>query len=46
MAEQTTQIVREAPEIEAIKLALLKDARELSKRGRVIPPQLVADMSG
>ena len=46
MAEQTTQIVREAPEIEAIKLALLEDARELSKEGRVIPPQLVADMSG
>ena len=33
MAEQTTQIVREAPEIEAAKLGLLQSAKTLADQG-------------
>ena len=46
MVETTEQIVREAPEIEAYKLGLLKSAKELADKGIQIPPQLVAQMSG
>jgi hypothetical protein len=46
MAEETTQIVREAPEIEAYKLALLQSAKTLADQGVQIPPQMVAEMSG
>jgi hypothetical protein len=44
MAEQTTQIVREAPEIEAAKLGLLQSAKALADQGRTIPPYMVAEM--
>ena len=46
MAEQSTQIVREAPEIEAYKLALLQSAKALADQGQTIPPYMVAEMSG
>ena len=46
MAEQSTQIVREAPEIEAYKLGLLQSAKALADQGLTIPPYMVAEMSG
>ena len=46
MAEQSTQIVREAPEIEAYKLGLLQSAKALADQGQTIPPYMVAEMSG
>lgn len=46
MVETTEQIVREAPEIEAFKLGLLRSAKDLADRGIQIPPQLVAQLSG
>ena len=46
MAEQSTQIVREAPEIEAYKLGLLQSAKALADSGQTIPPYMVAEMSG
>ena len=46
MVEQTEQIVREAPEIEAYKLGLLKSAKALADRGVTLPAQQVAGMSG
>jgi hypothetical protein len=46
MVEITEQIVREAPEIEAYKLGLLRSAKDLADRGVQIPPQLVAQLSG
>jgi hypothetical protein len=42
----TTQIVREAPDIEAIKVALLKDAQSLASKPVTLPTQEVAEMSG
>ena len=42
----TTQIVREAAEIEAIKVGLLQSAKALADQGITIPPQMVAQMSG
>ena len=41
-----TSYVREAPQIEAIKLGLLNSAKALSNQRKIIPPQLVAQMSG
>ena len=41
-----TQIVREAPEIEAYKLGLLKSAKELADTPITLPEQQVAEMSG
>lgn len=46
MVETTEQIVREAPEVEAYKLGLLKSAKALADRGVTVPGQQVADMSG
>ena len=46
MAEQTTSIVREAPEIEAYKIGLLQSAKALADQGLTIPPYMVAEMSG
>ena len=46
MVEKSEQIVREAPEIEAYKVGLLRSAKDLADRGIQIPPQLVAQMSG
>ena len=46
MAEQTTSIVREAPEIEAYKLGLLQSAKQLVDAGQTIPPYMVSEMSG
>ena len=46
MVEQTEQIVREAPDIEAYKIGLLQSAKALADRGIQIPPQMVAQMSG
>jgi hypothetical protein len=46
---QTTiqeQIIREAPEIEAIKLGLLQDAKGLAGIPLTLPPQQVAGLSG
>tara|TARA_R100001594_G_scaffold150674_1_gene213414 strand:- start:8067 stop:9029 length:963 start_codon:yes stop_codon:yes gene_type:complete len=40
------QIVREAPEIEAIKLGLLQDAQQLAKTAIKLPEQQVAGLSG
>ena len=40
------QIVREAPEIEAIKLGLLQDAQQLAKTPIKLPEQQVAGLSG
>jgi len=45
MAETQEQIVREAPEIEAYKLGLLKSAKALADKGVTIPAQMVAEMS-
>ena len=45
MAETQEQIVREAPEIEAYKLALLQSAKALADTGVAIPAQVVAEMS-
>ena len=45
MAEVTEQIVREAPEIEAIKLGLLESAKTLSGTPVNIPAQLIAGFS-
>ena len=45
MVERTEQIVREAPDIEAYKIGLLKSAKALSDKGVEIPPQMVAEMS-
>jgi hypothetical protein len=44
--EYTEQIVREAPEIEAYKLGLLQDAKELADIGIDLPIQQIAGMSG
>ena len=46
MAEVTEQIVREAPEIEAYKLGLLKSAKDLSDIGITLPTQQVAGFTG
>ena len=40
------QIIREAPEIEAIKLGLLQDAKDLAGIPLTLPPQQVAGLSG
>jgi hypothetical protein len=45
MATQT-EIVREAPEIEAYKLGLLKSAKQLADQPITLPTQQVAEMSG
>lgn len=44
--EVTEQIVREAPEIEAYKLGLLKSAKELADKPITLPVQQIAEMSG
>ena len=44
MAE--TIIQREAPDIEAMKLALMQAGIDLTKEGMTLPQQQVADMSG
>jgi len=41
-----TQIIREAPEVEAYKLGLLEDAKKLADQEINIPIQSIADMSG
>ena len=41
-----TQIIREAPEVEAYKLGLLEDAKKLADQEINIPVQSIADMSG
>jgi len=41
-----TQIIREAPEIEAYKLGLLKDAKALADKGITLPTQQVAGFTG
>ena len=46
MVDITEQIVREAPEIEAYKLGLLKSAKALADQGVTLPAQQVAGMSG
>jgi len=48
MVERTIseQIVREAPEIEALKLGLIQSAKGLSDIGIQLPPQQVAGFSG
>lgn len=47
MATETTeQIVREAPEIEAYKLGLLKSARELADKPITLPIQQIAGQTG
>ena len=46
MVDITEQIVREAPEIEAYKLGLLKSAKALADQGVSLPAQQVAGMSG
>jgi len=40
------QIVREAPEIEAIKLGLLQSAQKLADRPITLPEQKIAGFSG
>jgi hypothetical protein len=46
MATETTeQIVREAPEIEAIKLGLLESAKQLADKPVTIPAQQIAGLS-
>jgi len=42
----TTEIVREAPEIEAYKLGLLESAKKLADQPITLPIQQVAEMSG
>lgn len=44
MAE--TVITREAPDIEAMKLALMQAGVDLTKTGMTLPQQQIADMSG
>ena len=46
MVEKTEQIVREAPEVEAYKLGLLKSAKALADKAVSLPKQQVAAMSG
>lgn len=46
MVETTEQIVREAPEVEAYKLGLLKSAKALADKPVSLPKQQVAGMSG
>jgi hypothetical protein len=48
MAERTIQeqIVREAPEIEALKLGLIKSAKDLADVGIQLPEQQIAALSG
>lgn len=46
MTETSTQIVREAPDIEAFKVGLLQSAKNLADQGVEIPPQMVAALSG
>jgi len=46
MVEKTEQIVREAPDIEAYKIGLLKSAKALSDKAVKLPQQKVAAMSG
>jgi hypothetical protein len=46
MAEVTEQIVREAPEIEAIKLGLLKSAKQLADKRINLPGAQVAGFTG
>ena len=41
-----TQIVREAPEIEAYKIGLLESAKKLADQPITVPIQQVAEMSG
>ena len=41
-----TEIVREAPEIEAYKLGLLKSAKGLADTPITLPIQQIAEMSG
>jgi len=45
MATITEQIVREAPEIEAYKLGLLKSGKKLADTGLQLPTQRVANLS-
>ncbi len=45
MVTTTEQIVREAADIEAYKIGLLKSAKALADQGVTIPPQMVAEMS-
>jgi len=44
--ETTEQIVREAPEIEAYKLALLQEAQKLAKQPIDLPIQQIAGLTG
>ena len=47
MATQTeTSIIREAPQLEAIKLQLLKDAAQFATKPLKLPESKVADFSG
>lgn len=46
MVDKTEQIVREAPDIEAYKIGLLKSAKALSDKAVKLPQQQVAAMSG
>ena len=46
MSEITTQVVREAPELEARRLGLYESARGLAQSGIPIPTQQMAAMSG
>jgi len=46
MVDKTEQIVREAPDIEAYKIGLLKSAKALSDKAVKLPQQKVAAMSG
>ena len=45
MAEITETVIREAPEIEAYKLGLLKSGKALADKGVELPPQLVAELT-
>ena len=48
MPERTIQeqIVREAPEIEALKLGLIRSAKDLSDAPYTLPEQKIAGLSG
>lgn len=46
MVDKTEQIVREAPDIEAYKIGLLKSAKALADKPVSLPKQQVAAMSG
>ena len=48
MADKTIQeqIVREAPEIEALKLGLIQSAKDLSDTAIQLPEQQIAALSG